>query len=87
MRKRRKRFVTRQPEEFERLDEQLTKALENLAERNRETAASLGKFASVETDSRSQIDPRQTTGPKPDGESSPNILPNAPSELGSDADS
>ena len=50
MAKRKKRFRARHPEEFEKLDEELTKALDALAQRNRETEGSLGKFASAETD-------------------------------------
>ena len=50
MAKRKKRFTARHPEDFQQLDEELTKALDHLAERNRETEMSLAEFVSDETD-------------------------------------
>ena len=60
MAKRKKRITTQHPEEFQQLDEELTKALDNLAERNRETELSLGEFASEETDSSPENDSQES---------------------------
>lgn len=60
MAKRKKRFKTRHSEGFEQLDEELTKALGNLAARNRETELSLGEFASEETDSCPEDDSQES---------------------------
>jgi len=60
MAKRKKRFTARHPDEFERLDEELTEALDNLAERNREAELSLGEFASTETDSCPEEDSQES---------------------------
>jgi len=49
MAKRKKRVRPRHPEEFEQLDEELTRALDNLAQRNRETERSLDELASEKT--------------------------------------
>ncbi len=51
MARRKKRFKAQHPDDFQRLDEELTKALDNLAERSREAELSLGEFASADTDS------------------------------------
>ena len=59
MAKRKKRFTTRHPEEFQQLDEELTKALDDLAERNRETELSLTQFVSAETEACSDEDDSQ----------------------------
>ena len=56
MAKRKKRIKAQHPEEFQKLDEELTKALLNLAQRNRETELSLGEFAAEETDSSLEND-------------------------------
>ena len=56
MAKRKKRVKAQQPDDFQRLDEELTEALGNLAERNREAEKSLGEFASAETDSSTEED-------------------------------
>ena len=68
MAKRKKRFETRQPEKFERLDEELTKALDNLAERNRETELSLGEFASEETNCCSENNSQEAAKQEADPE-------------------
>jgi len=60
MAKRKKRFTTHHPEVFQELDEELIKALDNLAERNREAELSLGEFASTETDSSPEVDSQET---------------------------
>jgi hypothetical protein len=51
MAKRKKRIKARHPEDFQQLDEELTKALDRLTERNRETEMSLAEFASEEEES------------------------------------
>ena len=70
MAKRKKRFTARHPEEFERLDQELTRALDNLAERNRETKRSLDEFASAETDQCAEEDSSEPPdqGAHPDAE-------------------
>ncbi|MCK5557224.1 MAG: hypothetical protein KAJ01_02525 [Candidatus Hydrogenedentes bacterium] len=68
MARRKKRFTARHPEKFQQLDEELSRALDNLAERNKETEASLGRFGSAETDSDSPDAPQQTTGERTEGE-------------------
>jgi uncharacterized membrane protein YccC len=45
MAKRKKRLHARHPEQFEHLDEELTTALDNLAQRNREAERLLGELA------------------------------------------
>lgn len=50
MAKRKKRLTIRNPEKLQELDEELSSALANLAQRNRETRKSLGKFAPAEAD-------------------------------------
>jgi hypothetical protein len=60
MAKRKKRFTARHPEQFQQLDEELSKALDNLAQRNKETEASLGEFGPDETDSESPDDAQET---------------------------
>ena len=59
MAKRKKRFTARHPEDFQQLDEELTKALDHLADRNRETELSLTEFASEETDASPEQDDSQ----------------------------
>jgi hypothetical protein len=54
MAKRKKRFAARHPEEFERLDQELTRALDTLGERNRETERSLDEFCSAGTEACSE---------------------------------
>ncbi len=60
MAKRKKRITTRHPEQFEQLDEELSKALDNLAQRNKETEASLGEFGLEEPDSEPSDDAQET---------------------------
>jgi len=69
MAKRKKRFRISHPEEFERLDDELSRALDNLAERNREAETSLGAFGSAGPDSGSPDDSRGATGDQGAGES------------------
>jgi|GEM_PF-4076889 len=49
MAKRKRRVRARHPEQFEQLDEELTKALDNLTQRNRETEQSLDELAPEKT--------------------------------------
>jgi hypothetical protein len=49
MAKRKKRVRAHHPEEFEQLDEELTRALDNLAQRNRATERSLDELAPEKT--------------------------------------
>ena len=64
MAERKKRFTARHPEGFQQLDEELSKALDNLAQRNRETEASLGEFGLDETDSDSSDDAQEDQTPQ-----------------------
>lgn len=59
MAKRKKRFTALHPEEFQRLDEELTRALDDLAERNRETELSLTEFASAEAEACPEDDAQE----------------------------
>ena len=68
MARRKKRLATRHPEKFQQLDEELSKALDNLAERNKETEASLGRFGAAGTDSDSPDTRQQATEKDADGE-------------------
>jgi hypothetical protein len=63
MAKRKKRFTTHHPEAFERLDEEFTKALDNLVARNRETEAALGTCGSTNAEPPSEnVAPEEATG-------------------------
>ncbi len=62
MAKRKKRITTRHPEQFEQLDEELSKALDNLAQRNKETEASLGEFGLDEPDPDPADDAHEAKG-------------------------
>jgi hypothetical protein len=62
MAKRKKRHLARHPEEFQQLDEELSRALDNLAQRNKETEASLGEFRSDEADPEPSDDAQEAPG-------------------------
>jgi hypothetical protein len=68
MAKRKKRITTRHPEQFEQLDEELSKALDTLAQRNKETEASLGQFGLDEPDSGPLDDSQETQAENEDDE-------------------
>ncbi len=58
MAKRKKRVRPQHPEQFEQLDDELTRALDNLMQRNRETERSLDELA-----------PKKTSDPQQDNSS------------------